>query len=136
MDTEATRDLIERYYATLTKGRRALGELLTEDCEFHPPATSTTGMVAGRDEVAALLSGKMVKESFDLSQPFELEVQRMVVDGPVAVVQQRLAATAANGNAYDNDYCWVYECRDGAVARIDEYADTLKAARIMGWLDD
>lgn len=136
MDTEQTRALVERYYDNLAKGRAAVAECLTEDCEFHPPATAQAGVVKGRDEVAGLLAGKLVKQSFDLTQPFDLQVKRMVVDGPVAVVQQRLVATAANGNAYDNDYCWVYECRDGAIARMDEYADTLKAARIMGWLDD
>ncbi len=136
METEQTRELIKRYYASLTKGRAALAELLSDDCEFHPPATAQAGVVRGRDEVATLLSGKLVKESFDLSQPFDLQVQRTVVDGAVAIVQQRLVATAANGNPYDNDYCWVYECRDGVIVRMDEYADTLKAARIMGWLND
>ena len=35
---------------------------------------------------------------------------------------------------YDNEYCWVYQCRDGKIAKIEEYADTLKAARIFKWV--
>lgn len=134
MDTERTRTLIERYYQTLPKGDAdALAELLTEDCEFVPPATSETEPVRGRRAVAELFAGALVKQTFDLSQPFQLDVRRTVVDGPVAVVQQRLSATAKNGNRYENEYCWVYECEDDHIARMEEYADTLHAARVMGW---
>jgi hypothetical protein len=59
----------------------------------------------------------------------------MVVDGDVAVVQQRLQATAkATGQAYDNQYCWVYVFRDGRIVEIEEYADTIVAGKAMGWL--
>ncbi len=72
---------------------------------------------------------------FDLSQPFSLEVRRVVVDGEVAIVQQRLQATAkATGQAYDNQYCWVYVFREGRIVEIEEYADTIVAGRAMGWL--
>jgi uncharacterized protein (TIGR02246 family) len=136
MDTEETRTLIQRYYDTLPKGdKAAIAELLTEDCEWLPPATADVAPAKGRDEVAEQFSGAIVRATFDLSQPFELTVRRMVVDGDVAVVQQRLSATAKNGNRYENEYCWVYECRDGQIARMEEYADTLHAARVMGWID-
>ena len=49
------------------------------------------------------------------------------------MVQQRLTATAKNGNAYENEYVWVYECRDGKIAKMEEYADTLLASQVMGW---
>jgi len=137
MNTEQTRQLIERYYQALPKGNAAaIAELLTEDCEWLPPATADLSPIKGRDAVAEQFSGALVKATFDLSQPFKLDVRRMVVDGDVAVVQQRLAATAKNGNAYQNDYCWVYECRDGQIARMEEYADTLLAAKVMGWAID
>lgn len=137
MDTDRTRALIERYYQTLPKGdAEALAELLTEDCEWLPPASAPLTPVRGREAVAQQFSGALVRESFDLSQPFQLEVRRMVVDGPVAVVQQRLSATAKNGNPYENEYCWVYECRDDQIARMEEYADSLHAAQVMGWTSD
>ena len=50
-------------------------------------------------------------------------------------MQQRLTATAkATGLDYDNQYCWVYEVRDGRVAVLEEYADTIVAGRAMGFL--
>lgn len=35
---------------------------------------------------------------------------------------------------YDNEYAWVYTCRDGKIYRLDEFADTLRAGRAFGWV--
>jgi ketosteroid isomerase-like protein len=40
------------------------------------------------------------------------------------IVEHRLSATLPNGRPYVNDYCFVYEVRDGKVWRIREYMDT------------
>jgi ketosteroid isomerase-like protein len=45
-------------------------------------------------------------------------------EGDVVVVEHRLSATLPNGRPYVNDYCFVYEVRDGKVLRIREYMDT------------
>ena len=133
--TEATRDLIDRYYAALTSGDRAtVASLVADDCEWVPPATAEIDPVSGGDAVVAELTGDVVKRTFDLSKPFNLEVRSVIVDGDRAVVQQRLTATAkATGADYDNQYCWVYTCRDGKIVHMEEYADTLLASRAMGW---
>ena len=134
METEETRALIQKYYEVLPKGdKAAIAELLTDDCEWLPPAAAPLEPVRGADAVAAMFSGTLVRDTFDLSRPFALDVRSMIVDCNTAVVQQRLSATAKNGNAYQNEYCWVYECRDGKIARMEEYADTLLAGQVMGW---
>ena len=38
-----------------------------------------------------------------------------------------------DGNQYDNEYCWVYTCQDGQIAKMVEYVDTLHASRVFGW---
>jgi uncharacterized protein len=48
----------------------------------------------------------------------------VVAEGAVVVVEHRLSATLPNGRSYVNDYCFVYEVRDGTVWRIREYMDT------------
>jgi ketosteroid isomerase-like protein len=135
MDTAATRSLIEEYYRALGKGDRdTLLELLADDCEWIPPATAPFDGVVGGASIADELGRAVVKRMFDISKPFALEVRSMVVEGDTAVVQQRITATArATGRDYDNQYCWVYTCRDGKIVRMEEYADTLLAARVMGW---
>jgi|TARA_B110000093_G_scaffold158307_1_gene177236 ketosteroid isomerase-like protein len=139
MNTEQTRSLIARYYEALTTGDlKTVKDCLADDVVWQLPQSVTTvpsdenRQVFG-EEVAAELGGRTVKNNFDLSKPFNLEIRNIIVDGEMAVVQQRLLATAkATGSDYDNQYCWVYTCRDGKIVRMEEYADTLYAARSMG----
>lgn len=135
MSTETTRATVEAFYAALTSGDRdAVVKLLADDCVWVPPATAPFDQMTGGAEIAAELGGRVVKRMFDLSKPFALDVRRIVADGDVAVVQQRLTATAkATGQPYDNQYCWVYTVRDGKIVHMEEYADTLLASRVMGW---
>ncbi len=137
MGTQETREIVEAYYAALGKGDKArLLELLDPEVYWIPPVTAPFEPIRGAEPLADALGRTVVKTMFDISKPFNLEVRRMVVDGDVAVVQQRLQATAkATGLPYDNQYCWVYTVRDGKIVEMEEYADTLVAARTMGWLE-
>ena len=112
MKTEETRTLIERYYRALTQGdREDLRECLSPNVVWQLPATAGAtgtggsnkdGVVSGRESVAAELGGRTIKDTFDLSQPFGLEIRSMIVDGQYAAVQQRLTATTkAKGLPYD-----------------------------------
>ncbi|GAA3513395.1 ketosteroid isomerase-like protein [Streptosporangium album] len=52
-------------------------------------------------------------------------------DGDVVVVEETMQATPANGNVYRNDYCLVFELRDGLIHRVREYMDTANGHRMM-----
>jgi ketosteroid isomerase-like protein len=54
----------------------------------------------------------------------ENNFRTVMAEGEVVVVEHRLSATLPNGRSYVNDYCFVYELRDGKVWRIREYMDT------------
>jgi uncharacterized protein len=54
----------------------------------------------------------------------ENNFRTVVAEGEVVVVEHRLSATLPNDRSYVNDYCFVYELRDGKVWRIREYMDT------------
>lgn len=41
-----------------------------------------------------------------------------------------MTATLANGNHYINDYCFVFEFRDGLIHRVREYTDTARGHRM------
>jgi uncharacterized protein (TIGR02246 family) len=136
MPTDTTRALIDDYHRALRTGDRArLLELLAPDAVWIPPVAAPVARTEGAEAIADALGGQIVRDTFDLSHPFTLEIRRIVVDGDVAVVQQRLTATAkASGMAYENEYCWVYEFRNGRLAVLEEYADTIVAGRAMGFL--
>jgi ketosteroid isomerase-like protein len=135
MQTEETRELVKRYYAALGSGDKdGVLATLADDVVWDPPASAHVGRTEGAAAVAKALGSSVIKETFDISKPFDVEIRSMIVDGDKAVVQQRIIATAkATGAPYDNQYCWVYTCADGKITHLEEYADTLVAGRAMGW---
>jgi ketosteroid isomerase-like protein len=46
-------------------------------------------------------------------------------------VEATVTATLANGNRYVNDYCFVFELRDGLISRVREYVDTARGHRMI-----
>ena len=134
MQTEETRSLIKTYYETLPTGdRKKLASLFTEDVVWYPPQSTPIEVIEGPEAVAAELGGDTPKKLFDM-KTFRLTIHRILADGDTAVVQHAISAKSKDGEQYDNEYCWVYQCRDGKIAKIEEYADTLKAARIFKWV--
>jgi len=133
METEATRELIERYYEAAAAGDRdALATMLTEDVEWRAAETVPAKPLQGRRVVSSVVSGRGREQMFDM-ETFKLTVHRKLVDGDTAVVRQAISARTQAGKQYDNEYCWIYTCRDGQIARIEEYVDTWKAAKVFGW---
>jgi uncharacterized protein len=133
METEQTRKLIEDYYAAAAAGDRdALAAMLTEDVQWRPAETVPAEPLQGRRVVSSVVSGRGRERMFDMDT-FRLDVHRKLVDGDTAVVLQAISAKTLDGKQYDNEYCWVYTCRDGQIASIVEYVDTWKAAKVFGW---
>jgi ketosteroid isomerase-like protein len=134
MQTEETRALIARYLeARGANDAAALDSMLTDDSEWHLPVSAGAGPFVGREKVVEALTGGVSGKLFDLST-MKREPWKVIVDGDTAAVQQKLSATTVKGAEYINEYCWVYTCRDGKVARMVEYADTLHAGRVLGWV--
>lgn len=106
--------------------------VFTEDIEWHPPESAPLEVVKAPQAVAAELGGDTPKRIFDM-KTFRPKIHRMLADRDIAVVQHSNSAKTKEGEQYDNEYCWVYLSRDGKIAKIEEYADTLKAARVMKW---
>ena len=134
MQTEETRVLIARYLeARGANDAAGLDSMLTDDAEWHLPVSAGAGPFVGREKVVEALTGGVSGKMFDLST-MKREPWKIIVDGDTAAVQQKLSATTLKGVEYINEYCWVYTCRDGKVARMVEYADTLHAGRVLGWV--
>jgi uncharacterized protein (TIGR02246 family) len=133
METSQTRQLIEEYYAAQAAGDRdKLASLLTEDVEWRPAETVPAEPLQGRRVVSSAVSGRGREKMFDMDT-FTVTVRRKIVDGDTAVVLQAISAKTLDGKQYDNEYGWVYTCRDGQSASIVEYVDTWKAAKVFGW---
>lgn len=62
--------------------------------------------------------------------------KRVLVDGRVVVIEHSVTATTLDGRSYENDFCWLFEVRDGKIGRAVQYADTLQARRGLGEVQD
>ena len=134
MTTEETRALVQRYLdARSANDADTVASLLSEDAVWQPPASAGMGPFVGREECVKALTGGAAGRILDLST-MQRTIHKLIVDGDMAVAPQRLSAMALSGNEYVNEYCWVYTCKDGQITRLDEYADTLHAARVFGWV--
>jgi ketosteroid isomerase-like protein len=135
MDTETTRSLVQQLIAARAASDvEGIAAVLADDAVWRLPVSATFGPFEGRDVVAKALAGGVSGSLFDAST-IRRDVHKIVVEGDTAVVQQRLTATTLKGREYVNEYCWVYTCRDGKIAVLAEYADTLHAARVFGMVE-
>jgi ketosteroid isomerase-like protein len=123
---------VQQFIAARAAGDvEGIATVLADDAVWRLPVSANFGPFEGRDVVAKAQAGGVSGTLFDMST-VRRDVHKMVVEGDTAVVQQRLSATTLQDKEYVNEYCWVYTCRDGKIARLEEYADTLHAARIFG----
>ena len=119
MNSEANkRAAMAAWQAFRTRDPGQIAAVFTEDAEWLAPTNNATAValkgpwhIVGRDQIAR-------------SRGF-------YADGNIVVIEQRLRATLANGNAYDNDYCFVLELENDLIRRVREYMDTAKGNRMV-----
>lgn len=112
-----------------------ISAVFTEDAEWlSPPANATavaleaTHHMVGRKAIAHFFAE-------DLPRLFARDVavtfHGLHTDGERVTVEATTTATLANGKPYSNDYCFVFELRDGLIHRVREYVDTARADRMI-----
>jgi uncharacterized protein len=106
--------------------------VLTPDAEWLAPPGNATAMaidgtshLIGRDRIVRFLSQEF---GTVFVADVALDISGMFADGNVVITEARLRGTLARGGSYDNDYCFIFELRDGLVHRVREYMDTRRGA--------
>ncbi|KJY41271.1 ketosteroid isomerase [Streptomyces sp. NRRL B-1568] len=131
-----TRSIIENAVQALASyDQDRISAVLTEDAEWlSPPGNAIAVAVGGTHH---MVGRKAIVRFFaqDLPRLFARDstvtVHGFHVDGERAVVEATMTATLANGNHYSNDYCFVFELRDGLIHRVREYVDTARGHRMV-----
>lgn len=118
-----------------TRDPERIAAVFTEDAEWLAPANNATAValkgpshMVGRDEIAKLIGTEIWKL---FTANVKVELRGIDADGNVVVVENRMRATLSNGNAYDNDYCFVFEVENSLIRRVREYMDTAKGHRMI-----
>ena len=59
-------------------------------------------------------------------------VERMTAEGDLVVVESRGDNEAKDGTRYDNEYCLVFQLKDGMIVEMREYMDTAYTEQVFG----
>jgi|KBSMisStaDraftv2_1062788.scaffolds.fasta_scaffold264525_2 ketosteroid isomerase-like protein len=132
--------VIAAWQAFASRDKERIAALFSDDAEWLAPAGNATALampythhMKGREQIAHFIA---VEFGRLFHADVTLDFRGFYGEGDVVIVEERMQATLSNGNYYDVDYCFVFELKDGLIARVREYMDTLKGARmVFGSLD-
>ncbi|WP_406507844.1 nuclear transport factor 2 family protein [Streptomyces sp. NBC_00212] len=129
--TEASRAVILNYMDTLTTGDfDALREFFAPDATWTlagdlPLSRTWVGPSAILDEFIPAMVSRLDPESL------ELEFEGVIADGERVFAEWNTRAIAKSGLPYDQHCLAVFTVRDGRIAEVREYFDTLHAKNVV-----
>jgi uncharacterized protein len=129
-------DIVQNAWkAFATHDADRIAEVFTEDAEWLAPPGNATAVALGGPShlVGRKTIVRFLAEDFPRFFVSDVAVtfHGFHADGERVVVEETMTATLANGNHYANDYCFVFELRDGLIHRVREYMDTARGHRMV-----
>jgi ketosteroid isomerase-like protein len=126
-----TKAVLRRYLDALTEGDlTAVAGSFAEDATWSIHGTlPLSGIKRGRGAIMDFLASAVA-----LYQPGTqtFSFGDITAEDDRAVLEWRVRGIAsATGLAYDNSYCGVFRVRDGLIAEVREYLDSLHAAQVL-----
>jgi ketosteroid isomerase-like protein len=119
----SNRARLEHVFAETAKGNgRPFLEVFAEDASWR--VMGTTGWSKTYRGKAAIMDDLIAPLRRVLASPMRTHARRFIADGDIVVVEARGQNLTRDGKPYENDYCYIFEFRDGQVAALTEYADT------------
>jgi ketosteroid isomerase-like protein len=107
-----------------------ISAVFTEDAEWLSPpgnatavALDTTNHIVGRKAIVRFFAEEFPRLYV---RDVALSFRGIHTDGERITVEATMAAILNNGNPYANDYCFVFELRNGLIHRAREYVDTAR----------
>jgi ketosteroid isomerase-like protein len=136
MNSEDSRRIVLAAWETFgTRDPERIAAVFTEDAEWLAPANNATAValkgpshMVGRHQIARLIGTEIWKL---FTANVAIDFRGVHAAGNIVVVEERMRGTLANGNTYDNDYCFVFEVENGLINRVREYMDTAKGNRMV-----
>lgn len=129
MTAAQNKQLMKAIFDELAKGNsRPYLAALSEDFELT---------VTGQTPWSGTYRGPKVREFYDAvwanyADRYTNMAVNVVADGDCVIVESRGCVTTVRGDLYNNQYCLVFELKDGRITAQREYADTLLVDRVLG----
>jgi ketosteroid isomerase-like protein len=124
------RAVTDAWKSFASRDRQRIEAVFTEDAEWLAPRGNATAVALGAPDhmIGPEAIARFLVDDFprlfvaDVAMSFS----HLHCDGDTVILEERMRATLAGGRHYDNDYCFVFELREGRIARVREYMDTRK----------
>ena len=131
MSTETNKEVAKKLFAELAASNLdGFFACLTPDATWKVMGKPDKFALAGTRNMAemrTLLGG--VAEA--MATPLVVTPQAFTAEGDRVALEATSSADLKNGRKYRNNYHFVLEFRDGKIARVTEYMDTLHAKEIL-----
>jgi ketosteroid isomerase-like protein len=131
MSATANKHLLQDILAKAAAGdRQPYVDALAEDVQIHVTGQySWSQTFRGKASVLRDLYGYLET----LVQPGRKTIpHRLIADEDFVVVQGKGQMTTKGGVPYNNDYCLVYRIKDGKIAEMWEYCDSVLTEKVLG----
>jgi uncharacterized protein len=135
MDSSASKQIVIdawKTFASRDTGR--IAAVFAPGAEWIAPGGNATAValdhtshMVGADQIARFIAIEMHK----LFGEVDVQFRGIHADGSTVMVEERMRATLPTGNAYDLDYCFVFELEGGLIKQVREYMDTMKGWRMV-----
>jgi uncharacterized protein len=134
MESSTSKQVVmDAWRAFATRDPDRVAAVFTPDAEWlAPPGNATalaidgTSHLVGRDRIVRFLTSEF---GAVFVADVSVEFTGVFADGDTVIVEERMRGTLAHGGHYENDYCFVFELRDGRIHHVREYMDTQRGAR-------
>jgi ketosteroid isomerase-like protein len=133
MDSFDSIQAVRRAWRTFAgRDPEAIAACLHPDARWTAPAGNATAValdvpsdMVGRDAIVKFLTVDFHR----LFTEVRVEFRSLLGEGDHVTVEETMHATLPDGGRYANDYCIVFELRDGLIFRVREYTDTARGHR-------
>jgi len=128
MQSEMNKQIVvQAWQAFATRDPLRIAAAFDEQAEWTAPPDNATAIalkgghhMIGRARIAHFIA----VEYHTLFRDTKIEFRHIFADGDTVIVEEHMQATLASGRRYENDYCFIFELKDGLIWRVREYMDT------------
>jgi uncharacterized protein len=126
------KQVVQRYLDALLEGDLdTIRDSFTEDATWSMHGDlPMAGPWHGRDRIVDDFLLGFGGSLFEQGSP-AFEFPTLIGEGDVVALEWRVRARSAGGEDYDNEYCGIFEVREGRIAAVREYFDSRYAARVL-----
>jgi ketosteroid isomerase-like protein len=131
---ESKKIVLAAWQTFSTRDPIKVAAVFADDAEWLAPPNNATAValkgqhhMIGSERIAQFITS----EYHTLFRDTQIEFRHVHADGDTVIVEEHMEATLANGNRYENDYCFIFELQNGLIKTVREYMDTQRGREMI-----